>query len=194
MSSDGVDPLSSTGSNLASFLQAHRETEVLDLIERDLAKVVPGFLGFGFRRIGGASEQIVVSLRERGLTQDTDLAFASYGTIRLLALLALCHDEHSPPIVGIEEIDHGVHPAVLDLLVDRLNQASERTQFIVATHSPALVNRLRAAQLLVTERSDDGVTRLPAVSSKRVRDLERDMDGEVRLGELWFSGWLGGTV
>ncbi len=106
----------------------------------------------------------------------------------------MCHDDDAPPIVGIEEIDHGVHPAVLDLLVDRLNQASERTQFIVATHSPALVNRLRADQLLVAERSEEGLTRLPAVSSRRVMELESEMGGEVRLGELWFSGWLGGMV
>src|SRR5262249_54342208 len=121
------------------------------------------------------------------------LGEASYGSIRALSLLALLHDPNPPRLTCIEEIDHGLHPHALDRLVELLRKASSRTQFLIATHSPALVNRLLPEEVIVCERGPDGASRIPAIDPQEVRRMEQELHGELGLGELWFTGALGGV-
>jgi predicted ATPase len=75
--------------------------------------------------------------------------------------------------------------------VERIRIASRRTQFLIATHSPAFVNRLDPSELIVCERDDTGASRIPAIDADTTR---RIMDsGDLGLGEIWFSGTLGGV-
>jgi len=188
------DPLRANASNLASVLiQLSGDDERFGDFLEDAKAMIPGLKSIEFEAIGGAGSAFAVRLLERGLKDPTFLEDASFGAIRVLALLALLYDPQPPQITCIEEIDHGLHPYVFDRLVVRLREASKRTQFLVATHSPALVNRLRPAELIVCERAADGSTLLPAVDPEEVRLKERATRGTLRLGELWFSGSLGGV-
>lgn len=187
-------PLEANASNLSSFLVRLAEDDEIfaDYLD-DARDMIPGLRDIMFEAIGGSSEAVVVKLQERGLRDATDLADASYGTIRVLALLAALYDPEPPMLTCIEEIDHGLHPYVFDRLVDRLRGASARTQFLIATHSPAFVNRLHPDELLICERDARGATRLPAISTEDVILKEREFGGTLRLGEIWFTGTLGGV-
>ena len=117
---------------------------------------------------------------------------ASFGTVRMLALLTALHEPDPPPFTGIEEVDHGLHPWAIDILVDRLRAASTRSQILITTHAPALVNRLRPWKLVVCDRDPDtGASVIPCIDSNEVLRLERSAGG-LRPGELWFSGALDG--
>lgn len=181
--------------NLAAFLHnlSADESTFRDL-EDDARAMIPGLSRLHFRPIGGAEEAVAVELAEKGLRDRTPLADASYGSIRALALLALLYDPAPPLLTCVEEIDHGLHPYVFDRLVERLRDASKRSQFLVVTHSPALVNRLHASELIVCERDrETGETLMPAVDPAEVRKIEEKLAGKMGLGELWFSGTLGGN-
>lgn len=186
--------LDSRAANLAAFI-AHlssERTDIFSLLVDDMRTIVPGLIGLNVESIGGASEGVRIRLEESGLTGQTDLAHASYGTIRGLALLAKLHDPFLPPLLGLEEVDHGLHPYALDRLVERLRMASRRAQIIVATHSPTLINRLEPDELIICERDlVSGASRIPAITRDEMRDL-REGD-ELGLGELWFTGTLGGV-
>ncbi|MET7679263.1 AAA family ATPase [Streptomyces sp. NPDC005423] len=186
--------LSSHAENLAAFLihLSGREETWQDLVE-DARTVLPQLEDIEFEEVGGSTDQLTVVLRERGLRRTTPLADASYGTVRLLGLLALLYDPNPPAFTCIEEIDHGLHPQALELVVQRLREASDRTQFIVATHSPALVNRLRPEEFLVCDRNDEGASIIPALTTQEVKDIVEE-SGDQPLGELWFSGVLGGDL
>ncbi|MGW8801029.1 AAA family ATPase [Streptomyces sp. NPDC055775] len=121
------------------------------------------------------------------------LADASYGTVRLLGLLAMLYDPNPPALTCVEEIDHGLHPQALELIVARLREASERSQFLVATHSPALVNRLNPEEFVVCDRDEDGASIIPALTTGEVHAITEE-SGDQPLGELWFSGVLGGDL
>jgi len=150
---------------------------------------IPGLRGVDLVAMGGPQEGVLLYLSEHGLRGRTTLGEASFGTIRGLALL---YDPDPPRITCIEEIDHGLHPYALDRIVDLLRTASARTQFLIATHSPVLVNRLRANELIVCERdAATGASRMPAIAASEVRAMADA--GELALGELWFSGSLGGV-
>lgn len=105
----------------------------------------------------------------------------------------MLHDPNPPRLTCLEEIDHGFHPHALDRVVERLREASERTQIIVATHSPALVNRLEPGELIIFERDPNtGATRIADLDPARARKMEQESG--YRMGELWFSGILGGGL
>ncbi|HMV67820.1 MAG TPA: AAA family ATPase [Myxococcota bacterium] len=186
--------LRTDASNLASYLHdlslGHPHT--FALLVDDLRAIVPGLQGVEFEPVGGPTGAVKVQLVEVGLRGPTDLAHASFGTVRALALLAMLHDPRPPKLRCVEEIDHGLHPYALDRLVERLRDASGRGQLILATHSPALVNRLRPEALIICERDPaTGASRIPAISRAEVDAL---VHGEaLGLGELWFSGALGGN-
>jgi len=180
--------------NLAAFLRwlARDHEETLELLQQDLREIVPGLRALHFETVGGAAEATRITLKEAGLRGRTDLAHASFGTVRALALLAMLHDPNPPKLSCIEEIDHGLHPHVLDKIVERLRSASERTQLLLATHSPTFINRLVADEVIICERDPrTGASRIPAITRQQVSEiLDQDPLG---LGELWFTGTLGGV-
>lgn len=186
--------LSPHAENLAGFLihLSSREDAWGNLV-RDARTVLPQLENIEFEEVGGSTDQLTVVLREHGLRRLTPLADASYGTVRLLGLLALLYDPSPPAFTCIEEIDHGLHPQALELVVQRLREASERTQFIVATHSPALVDRLRPEEFVVCDRDEDGASIIPALTVQDVEEIVEE-SGDQPLGELWFSGVLGGDL
>jgi hypothetical protein len=183
VTSAGVVEVDDPGGDLDAGLGAGAEPLPVDVFDLD---------GGVERLRGGVVQGAADALVERGLSGATTLQEASYGSIRALALLALLYDPSPPRLTCIEEIDHGLHPHILDRLVELLREASGRTQFLIATHSPPLVNRLTPDELIVCERGDDAASKIPAIDPETVKAMEQELNGELGLGELWFSGALGG--
>jgi predicted ATPase len=188
--------LDSDAGNLASFLRwlHDYESDVFQLFVEDLRTIAPTVEDVRIVKIGGVSEEAVaVQLKERGLSGLTNMSEASFGTIRAMALLAMLHDPNPPRLTCVEEIDHGLHPHALDRIVERLRSASRRTQLLVVTHSPALANRLNPGELIVCERDlETGASRIPAISAVNITKMAAA--SRLNLGELWFSGALGGGL
>ncbi|MFG3404310.1 AAA family ATPase [Streptomyces sp. NPDC048142] len=180
--------------NLAAFLiQLSTDEERWDHLTHDARRVLPQLDAIEFEQVGGFADRLAVVLRERGLRRPTPLADASFGTVRLLGLLAMLYDPQPPALTCVEEIDHGLHPQALELIVERMREASARTQFIVATHSPALVDRLEPHEFIVCDRDEDGASIIPALTTTEIRTIVAET-GDQPLGELWFSGVLGGDL
>jgi len=186
--------LSDDASNLSAALLtlSQDSPDGFSALKRDLARCLPGLDDIGFAPVGGSATSVVVQLHERGLLNPVELADASFGTVRLLALLVALHEPEPPKLTIIEEVDHGLHPYALDVLVDRMRDASSRTQVIVASHSPTLVNRLQADEIIICDRDPEtGESIIPATDADDLAEvLERS---DWKAGELWFSGALGGV-
>ncbi|MEV6980480.1 AAA family ATPase [Sphaerisporangium sp. NPDC051017] len=190
-----AEGIADNAANLAGFLLWLRDhdADAWSRLQADAIEVLPQLEALEFEHPSGAAHTVVVVLRERGLREPTSLLDASYGTIRLLGLLAMLYDPDPPALTCVEEIDHGLHPQALELLVERVREASEKTQFIIATHSPALADRLKPEEIVVCERGDDGSSLIPAISTAKVKEIVDASEG-LPLGELWFSGALGGDL
>lgn len=80
------------------------------------------------------------------------------------------------------------HPDLIGDLAELLQEASERTQIFVTTHSDHLVSALEPQHVIVCEREDLGTTLTRLDGEKLAWWLER-----YTLGALWRSGELGGT-
>ena len=140
-------------------------------------------------RIFGNTIELIVN--EAGMSTSLPASRLSDGTIRFIALLAiLCHPE-PPPLICIEEPEIAMHPDSLDLVVELLRKASERTQLIVTTHSPWLIDRLSAKpeQVVVCERDSIKGTQFRRFSREELDVWLEDQP----LGEVWMSGAMGGV-
>lgn len=117
---------------------------------------------------------------------------ASDGTLRFLAMLASLLGPKPARLYFFEEIDNGIHPSRLRLLLDLIERQTEKGNFqvVTTTHSPDLVSMVSDS----TFESTSVVFRSPEADSAiiaRVADLPnapalRQSQG---LGRLHASGW-----
>jgi predicted ATPase len=80
----------------------------------------------------------------------------STGTLRVVALLACLRHPKPPRLLVIEEIENGLDPRTLHLVVEEIRAALSRakTQVILTTHSPFFLDLLDLSHLVVVERED----------------------------------------
>jgi len=85
----------------------------------------------------------------------------STGTLRLLALLALLRHPNPPSLIVVEEIENGLDPRSIHLLVEEIRNAvlDGATQVILTTHSPYLLDLLTLEHLVLVERDAKGQPR-----------------------------------
>ena len=142
---DPGDLLIRDGSNLASVL-GQLSPPVKKRIEEYLAAVVPGVHGVEVKEIGPKEtfefRQGVAGAKYPWRFLANNM---SDGTLRVLGILvALFQVNHDPtkrvPLIGIEEPEIALHPAAAGVLLDGLREAAEKTQILITSHSPDLLD------------------------------------------------------
>jgi predicted ATPase len=78
----------------------------------------------------------------------------STGTLRILALLAVFRHPEPPPLIVIEEIENGLDPRTIHLIVEEIQSVIESglSQVIITTHSPYLLDLLSLSHIVLVER------------------------------------------
>jgi predicted ATPase len=117
----------------------------------------------------------------------------SDGTLRFAALVAAFFQLDMPDIITIEEIDNGVHPSRLRLLVELMKSQSreEGPQVFATTHSPVVLAWLDESDYDTTffcKRDEEtGASIIKPLSEiPRLVDLVKKRS----LGELFTQGWM----
>lgn len=159
---DNPYPLRDDAQNLSSTLRALRREhpEAFNRILRFLQIAIPGVEDVNVRQIGGRLiAQIYHRQRSEGGRERAafDLAQEADGTLRILALLTALFQEPPRSLVGIEEPELNIHPGALTVLRDAIYLASKRTQILITTHSPDLLEVFPPEVFRVVEMVD-GVT------------------------------------
>lgn len=127
----------------------------------------------------------------------TDL---SQGTLMAFALLTLAYLPEPPPLICLEEPDRGIHPRLLRRIQDALYRLSypedfgekrEPVQVIATTHSPYFLDLYKdhPEEVVIAQKTEDGA-RFERLSERP--DIEEILE-DAPLGEVWFSGILGGV-
>ncbi len=185
---DDIDFLAEDFSNLALVVNDLQTRGLEALIDTNLNRFYESYNGLRPRVYGGTIQLAATEAGVRGTIPATRL---SDGTMRFIALLTiLCHPQ-PPELICIEEPELALHPDAMPLLADLLKSASERTQLIVTTHSPDLVDQftIDPENVMVCERGFDNDTQLKRLSREELEDWLKDY----RLGEIWQKGVIGGN-
>ena len=181
------DALTEDGTNLALVLNRLKRDHprASDRLLNELRQLYDGIETFDVSIEGGT---VQLFLREGDIT--VPATRLSDGTLRFICLLAILCNPNLPPLVCLEEPELGLHPDLLPGLADLLRDASDRSQFIVTTHSEVLVDKLTdVPESVVICEKQDGQTLLRRLNSG---DLKHWLS-RYSLGELWTKGELGGN-
>jgi predicted ATPase len=133
--------------------------------------------------------QTYAQIEERGLKVRIPSWAMSDGTIRFLGHLLVAFGASPPPLICFEEPENYIHPRLLELLAHILKKASTRTQILLTTHSPYLLNFLEPEDILIVEKHE-GATE---VSQPKDPGAIKEALKTLGLGEMWYAGSLGGT-
>ena len=117
----------------------------------------------------------------------------SDGTLRFLAMLAALLSDNPARLYFFEEIDNGIHPSRLRLLIDLLETQTEKggIQVVTTSHSPDLLS-------MVNDRTFGNmsvVCRLEDASDSIIRSVSEipnaaNLRSTQGLGRLHASGWM----
>ena len=181
--------LSTSGDNLANVIQhlSERRPRRLDRIFQTLRRRVPRIE----RVLADAMPdgRLLLQIKDAPFSDPVLARFASDGTLKMLAYLALLYDPEPWPFIGIEKPENFLHPRLLDELAEECVAACERTQLLVTTHSPFFLNALKPEQVRVLWRDEKGHTQ-----ARRAADLDGIpdfMEAGALLGDLWMEGYFG---
>ncbi|MBL8879747.1 MAG: AAA family ATPase [Phycisphaerales bacterium] len=167
-----------------------------DRIILDSAKLVG--VGDVVQSVGTVAREFLLRFRQTKATiRASDV---SGGTLVALALLTLAHLPEPPGIICLEEPDRGLHPRALTLVRDaifrlaypeRSGESRKPVQVLATTHSPYFLDLFRdyTDHIVVAEKTPDGAT----FSSLSKRADIDEILAHGPLGEVWYSGVLGGV-
>ena len=159
---------------------------------RDFLRVAyPAFEEIHCDTTYGTPPQVLVRVREQGMSRSMEMWELSDGMLRFLCLATALLNPVPSPLVAIDEPELGLHPGLLPIVAEMIKAASERTQVLVTTHSPDLLNCFDIADVAVMARNADDAKvawHRPASRKSLVRMLN-NVAGET-LGELHRSGEL----
>ena len=147
------------GSNLGGYVLDlfERAPQAFEGIVEAMQSVLPYALDF--RPVMPSQDidrRVYLELAERTFRVPSWLF--SGGTLRLLAVLCMLRDPEPPPLLFIEEIENGLDPRTIGMLVEEIRMAitSGHTQVIATTHSPYLLDQLLFEHVVVVERNAAG--------------------------------------
>lgn len=121
-------------------------------------------------KVSQAASYLVVQFRHASPNRKPkwfDAAQESDGTLRVAGIVTALLQEPPVPVIGIEEPELTVHPGAIPLLYDFLKQASLRSQVLVTTHSPELLDLVDADDVRVVLRGKEGTTVAPMSAAQR---------------------------
>ena len=183
--------LAKDGTNIADFLLDIRRQDqaAFDGIVETMSYVLP------YAR--DLQPSVTSELERKAYLQLTEADFKvpgwmlSSGTLRMLALLALLRHPNPPPLIVVEEIENGLDPRSIHLIVEEIRNAilSGVTQVILTTHSPYLLDLLTLEHLILVERDGKGQPRFLRPSDSE--NLQRWTD-DFAPGKLYTMGNLAG--
>ncbi|HSV65882.1 MAG TPA: AAA family ATPase [Mycobacteriales bacterium] len=180
--------LASDGRNLSNVLQhlAERHPDDLREIVAALRRQVPRTAGTDTEVL--PDDRLLLHLQDEPFDSPVLSRFVSEGTVKLLAYLILLHGNPPPGLLGIEEPDNQLHSRLIYGLAEEMRIAAGRSQLVVTTHSPYLVDALRPEELWTLYRADDGYAR--AVRAADVPRLMAQLRAGGSLGDLWMAGYF----
>lgn len=178
-------------SNLAAFLYLLRQKHAASysLIRRTVQRVAPFFEDFQLEPQRLNLNKIRLEWLHMGSESYFDTGSLSDGTLRFMALatLFLQPEEYRPSVILVDEPELGLHPYAITLLASLVKQASHKTQVILATQSPILLDHFQPEDVIVADRVDGGTQFTRLELAPLTTWLE-----DYSLGQLWEKNELGG--
>lgn len=182
------------GENLAALVNAILKGDAGQAYVEWLRQLTPAEMD-GVEILKGALDEPLFALKNRGEVFPAPVL--SDGTLRFAAIAAAFFQPDVPDELMIEEIENGIHPTRLRLLVELLRSQSGVTvpQTFISTHSPIVLARLKESDYPTTFfcRKDEasGASIIQPISEiPRFSEIVQKQP----ISDLFSEGWLEGAI
>jgi len=168
--------------NIAAYLKSLYEADqdaFNDLIEA-MRFVVPYAKSFNYEQTGDLIRSDYLTLTEVNFKIPGWMI--STGTLRVLAILACLRHPDPPQLLVIEELENGLDPRTLGLVLSEINGAVDagQTQVIITTHSPSLLDQVSLESIVTVQRENGQPTfRRPADDESLAEWRNRFLPGQL---------------
>ena len=180
------------GQNLVSVMHTLYTTD--REFKKDINLAMKAAFGDDFEELlfpPAADQRIQLRVRWKSLEREQTAADLSDGTLRFLFLLTVLASPSPATLVAIDEPETGLHPAMLPIVAEYAADAARRTQVILTTHSPQLLDAFKDMRPTTTVvKWHEGETILEKLDGAK---LDRWLK-EYTLGILFRSGELEGGL
>lgn len=155
----GETILNKDGSNIAEYILSVRSKspEIFEGIIETIQYVLPYAKDIQPQITSELERLVYLQLNE----QDFKIPgwLLSTGTLKVLALLSVFRNPDPAPLIAIEEIENGLDPRTINLVISEIREfvKDKKSQVIITTHSPYLLDLLHLSQVVFVERKDGNV-------------------------------------
>ncbi len=180
---DDTEYLRFDAANLAPFL-LHLKENNADSYQQivEAVRLVAPFFG-DFILKPNAQERVRLNWHQKGSDYPLRPYHLSDGTLRFICLATALLQPNPPSTMIIDEPELGLHPYAIEILAELIQSAAERTQLIVSTQSPALVDCFQPEDIVVVTR-EKGASVFKRLNAQ---ELSAWLE-EYSLGDLWRKG------
>ena len=135
----------------------------------------------------GEREKLNLSWQQKGSDYPMQPYHLSDGSIRFICLATALLQPNPPALVIIDEPELGLHPAAISILAELMQDAARRTQLIVSTQSPALIDQFGIDDIVLVNREDSAST-----FTRPERKEFKEWLENYSIGELWTKNVIPG--
>ncbi len=181
--------LAKDGSNIAQFLlsMGAPDSQAFKGLIETARTVLPYATDLTPAITSELDRNVYLRMREQGIVEPLAGWLLSQGTLRLTALLATFRHPNPPTVVFIEEIENGLDPRAIHLLIEEIRLfISGGGQVVVTTHSPFLLDLCDLSQIVVVERNRSGAPEFRRPSKRKLGEWAKKFTA----GRLYTMGNL----
>ena len=190
---EDYEKLDGNARNIAPFLLHMRDMfpkNYADIVKA-VKLVIPFFEDFRLDVVKmGEAEKVKLTWKQKGTEYPMQPYHLSDGAIRFICLATALLQPELPPTIVIDEPELGLHPEAIHILAELIKAAATKTQVIVATQSPLLLDQFSIEDIIVARRQNGASTFERLNAGDYAHWLE-----DYTVGELWTKNVIeGGTV
>lgn len=187
---DDSDYLRFDAANIAPFLLDLKNSEksTYNQIVDTIRLVTPFFDNFILKP--NKNEKVRLRWRQKGSDYPLKPHHLSDGTLRFICLTTALLQPEPPSTIIIDEPELGLHPYAIEILAELIQSTSKKTQLIVSTQSPSIVDCFKPEDIIVVNRKK-GASVFQRLNKREFSSWLKDYS----LGDLWRKNILtGGPV
>lgn len=177
---DDSDYLRFDAANIAPFLLdlKNNEKSAYKQIVDTIRLVTPFFDDFILKP--NKKEKVRLRWRQKGSDYPLKPQHLSDGTLRFICLTTALLQPDPPSTIIIDEPELGLHPYAIEILAELILATSTKTQLIVSTQSPSLVDYFDPEDIIVVNRKK-GASVFQRLNKRELSSWLEDYS----IGDLW---------
>ncbi len=133
------------------------------------------------------AEKVKLDWQQKGSDFPMQPYHLSDGSIRFICLATALLNPVPPSVIVIDEPELGLHPEAIRILGELIRDAAKRTQIIVATQSPLLLDQFSIEDIVVVNRREGQ----SVFERLHLADFDEWLEN-YSVGELWSRNIIAG--